>query len=301
MNWSNEVIRHREEFATWGEFLEAAEKVSRQAYWNSARSGGPSHSWDSMAGFTGALALARNGWAKGEEMVQRMSTALFDKVASHIEREYPVYDVEGTGLDVARYLEGEPECWLRMEYRESEGPGHKRVRVVLNGSVSAAVRAETIQGKGAAVVALVQLLEYAGHSVELIWVNAIVRDYKSDTIDSPAHSSGVTVVKLKAAEQPVDVARVAFALAHPAMFRRLGFSVMEHWPYALQVQLGGSRGHCSEAPAEYRNDSVYIPAAIYQDVQWSNAKAAEGWVVTKLREQGLTLNFAEGADPADTK
>lgn len=267
---------------TWGEAIDLAAKVSSTLPGNDlhSRTNGASSYWDLNCGFEGAIKLAREGWAEGADVVKKLSSRLFDRVATMVDREYPVYDVEGHGIDVARYLDGEPECWMRMETRVTEGSGRRIYRLVFNMTASAGVSAATMLAKGSAVVALSELLEFAGHGVEITC--ALI-------------NSGVTsqFVRIKDADQPLDINRIAFAIAHPAMFRRLGFSLLEHLDAATRQKLGitsyGGYGRVAEAVKEDRGD-IYIGGSVWGEPQWESMEAAEAWVIKSLGEQGIQLD-----------
>lgn len=119
-------------------------------------------SWYGGASRPVAFSLARDGWPEGEDYIKPLTLALVDKVSSLIERPVYIYDVEGHGIDVARYVDGEPECWLRQDVRITEGPGRRIVRIVANGFASCGIEPDVIRAKGAAVAALAELLELAG-------------------------------------------------------------------------------------------------------------------------------------------
>lgn len=272
--------RHSERYG-WGEWVDrAAADSTPGTLGRSSRETDGGHSWDLGASFAQAIKLARDGWAQGEEHVKKYSTALFDKLASRVEREYPVYDVEGAGIDIARYVDGEPECWQRMEPVVTEGSGRRIIRVVYCGSASCGISAETMLARGAAVVALVQLLEMAGHGVQVDVVFGI-------------SERAEYWISVKASDQPFDLGRVAFAVAHPAMFRRLGFSVMEKSALPVQRMLGVGSGYGSPGDAQDRGD-IYLPKMYWGGSEWTSPGAAEAWVLAELKRQGVNLGEEEG-------
>src|SRR6185295_6436941 len=114
------------------------------------------------------LQLAKDGWPEGLEKSKSISSVMFNDVSQMIERTDVNHDIEGHAIDVSRFVDGEPECWLKFEnvIQEAES-GNKLIRITFNCTVSAGVNTDTIIRKGATISALIELLEYAGHRVEL--------------------------------------------------------------------------------------------------------------------------------------
>lgn len=266
---------------SWGEYLDHVAVKSETGDQDlHSRSNSASSYWDLGAGFEGAMKLALHGWPEGAATVQKVSAKLFDRISSQVEREYPVYDTEGQGIDVSRFLDGEPECWQRMETRITEGQGRRIYRLVFNMTASCGVDASVMLAKGAAVVALCELLEFSGHGVE---INAVLANF----------SCVEQHVRIKDSDQPLDLPRVAFAIAHPAMFRRLGFSMLELLDGATRSKLGvtshGGYGRVAEAQKSEQGD-IYIGGSVYGERQWTSMEASAQWVVDQLKKQGIHLD-----------
>jgi hypothetical protein len=107
------------------------------------------------------------------------------------------------------------------------------VKVLLNGSCSWRVTAETIQARGALACALVETLNKLGVGIE-VWIENCT--YSNNNLHS-------MLVKLHSSEQRLDIDNLMFAMAHPSMLRRISFSVMERsdWPEARKI-IGGGYG-----------------------------------------------------------
>jgi len=168
-----------------------------------------------------ALKLAETGWAEGAQQV----IALRDKFDSFLQAQKSArvgaygYEVSGDWLDVGRYLDGEPECF-GIEVNDGEIVSQKVVSLRLNNTVSAAVTTEQIIRRGLTVLLAVDLLEACGLRVEVIVCQAT---YYYGTKDHREMN-----LTIKDANQPVDIDRLAFWIAHPSAFRRFGFSYFEH-------------------------------------------------------------------------
>lgn len=170
-----------------------------------------SKSWDFGVGYGGALKLAENGWSEGAK-------DLSDRLAAHMPNRDHVdswrYDVAGELPDIGRYLAGDPTHMKRHGHPK----GHKPIiSLLVNICCSASVGANSFANYGAAMCSVIDQLENSGRRVELnvVWVSLI---------------SGVRVCvgwTAKRAEDSLDLASVAFSLAHPAASRRLGFAMCE--------------------------------------------------------------------------
>jgi len=269
---------------SWGEYIEEAEKQTPGRS-RTSRNADANQYWDLGCGFDNAIKMAREGWDEGEQFTKRYSAGLFESLSTVVEREYPVYDVEGTEIDIARFMDGEPECWQRMETRVTEGTGRKLIRIVLNMATSGGVSGATMLAKGAAIAALAELLEFAGHGVQI------------DLVDGTSAGGMLhieTWIRIKDFDQPIDLPRVAFALAHPATQRRLWFAMAENFPADIYqaVVADQSYGRPADINEQDRGD-VYIGRSMYPAIEWSNEGIAQQWVLEQLRRQGVVLKEQE--------
>lgn len=275
-------------YETWGEFVDAAKTAepSGAFEFRHSRIMTGHHSGTGVPSFEAAIDYATNGWPEGAAQVKTLSLSMFDRLATLIERPTVTYDVEGEQVDIARYLDGEPECWQRTEWKTTEGVSRRVVKVTFNYAVSSGVSQEVARAKGAAVVALCELLEHAGYGVELSVISS------SNGYASGAHHTTFTPVKT--ADQPLDVSRAAFALASPAMHRCLWFALLEALPYEVAQALGcGSyNGTPCEAPASLRGD-LHFGKTLYGEPQWTDPTAARAWIISQLKAQGVAVRETE--------
>ena len=181
------------------------------------------------------------GWHEGVEKIEHFARPVVDMISSKMERSDVFHDVEGMGIDVARFVEGEPECWQNYISTHVEGVGQRVLRLVLNGSTSGGINKEQMIERGSFVCATVDCLERAGFSVE-VWYAFACRHY---AYGNERWLSNINV-KIKESNQPIDMARVAFALAHPAMLRRLLFATMERTP---DIHKSSSSGYGLPTPS----------------------------------------------------
>ncbi len=184
---------------------------TQQTWGRSSTSSGPSSSWDLNAGWQGALKMIESGWTEG---AVDFTNGLAVLPPNEAEPEYE-YDVAGYLPDVALYCAGDP-----MHMRNDGHPEGRKpvIHMVLNNWILAAISAKEQRNYGLAIAAMIQQIEATGRQceVDLVFVGR-------------GYSPGTPVVgwKVKRAGDILDFAALAFSVAHPAAFRRIGFALLE--------------------------------------------------------------------------
>lgn len=185
--------------------------------------------WDLNAGYDGALKLAHDGWEEGMEAMDKALQAIIPAVG-HDPRWG--WSVIGSSPNIGRFLHGHPKS---MRNRRKKQMGSTPVlHIVVNCAASCAVGAEQMANYGAAIVGLIDRIENTGKRVHLDVVNA------THVNNDIRLSFGWNV---KRACEHVDLAAVAFSIAHPASFRRIGLAMMERSHPDCQTY---GYGHCAD-------------------------------------------------------
>ena len=196
-----------------------------------------------------ALELARNGWPEGlkrmKEQVQLLQEFLPPK---KLELE-PALAMVGPGvLDRGRYNQGHPKPWrVRRPTNQVTDLTGKVVKILYNVGALGYVTADQMFEKGAMVCALIDLLERSNRRVELAIVSLAGAGRLAVRVE----------VLVKRPQDPLDMDRLAFALAHASTLRRLVFSFREQAPLEYRKAMGigtsypsyGSSGDCPEEGA----------------------------------------------------
>jgi hypothetical protein len=125
------------------------------------------------------------------------------------------YDVAGSAVDVAAYLQGEPECMVDLEPVRVAKRG-KVVRLIVPAQYNHTVTRETRARRGAALCALIDALTVAQYSVE-IWA----------ILSGSSRTRFSYAVKIQDAAAPYRSEMIAYALGHGTMLRKLSFLVMD--------------------------------------------------------------------------
>jgi len=236
-----------------------------------------------------ALTLASEGWAEGRDRVARFAARMVDDVQGRTARVAYEYAETGPIFDLGAYLDDDPFCMQRpIEETEAVIGRGPIVRIVANVTASGMVSASVIERRGAAVAAVADALEHAGRRAEIIVT------YTSARNGYAVHVSAT----VKAPDQPINMDVIAFALAHPASLRRIGFAIYETAPEPFRTKIGlyGTAGYGYPAPHPLEETAdVALPMAHGIDAQWSSDSAAETFVVDALRKQGAGIVVQEGA------
>jgi hypothetical protein len=223
------MTKENKEVWTWAEFLSKADEGSK----DSDSYGAEPKDFNGYTSYPQARKMAGGaGYMDVLPDVQRLATTVEDLVAADL---FQVtftsrWEVSGAEVDMGRFLAGEPECMIESEPIRISRSG-RAVRIAVPVNYSASVPADAVKRRGAAIMALVDLLARAQHPVE-IWA-AIC-----NSREQRGAGRTVILVKVQAANEPLDMGRVMFALAHPAMLRQLGFSAENTFPPAVRKAMG---------------------------------------------------------------
>lgn len=202
--------------------------------------------------FADALTMARKGWT--DHLAETLELA--ESAVTLADREHmmdsfnePVWDVTGAMVDVGAYLAGTPECMIDYPLSKTSKQG-RVITLVASVTVSAIVSTSTMVRRGQVTVALALALTQLGHAIE-IWA-----DYSSGKAVQPAWQA----VRIKGVNDELDPAVIMFALAHPAMLRRL---CLAH-SYSLPGKWGSGRRKNSgwpiaPDPAMYPEGAIILP------------------------------------------
>lgn len=206
----------RVHFESLAEMVQWTRSTPRKWSENTSRTNTRDNSWDLGAGYEGALELAERGWEAGIRNLAALALTVPNNTITVREM-----SVAGDFPDVPRYLAGDPFNMVRRGKQRVPKPA---LTICVNTVASAIVTGRELANFGAAIVALVDRLESRGVRVELI--GAICANENRGKVSIAWH--------IKRAEDHLDLAAVAFSLAHPACFRRIGFAAIERSPRELE-------------------------------------------------------------------
>lgn len=197
--------------------------------WRYSESKAPSsgYSWDLSTDYEGACKLARDGWIEGAQRVQD-ALKVFTLATPAPDTRTDVY---GFRPHVPRYCAGAPDSMVRYAREAQNGRG-KVLTLIVPINANCFTDARCMANFGTAIAQYVNQMETEGARVELI--AAMTNELRN-------HGWRLSfAVRVKYAEQPLDLAVLAFAIGHPAFFRRLCFALKERSHAPAQSNYGHS-------------------------------------------------------------
>ncbi len=209
------------------------------------------------------MGMAGGYWLEGAQDLQSVSleSGSYDDIILQ-----PAYDLSVVGgcVDVGEFLAGNPECMLGLD---DEGTTKPVITVMFVAGAAHYVTSTEKMNYGRAVLALVDSLEAHGYSVELVAKMTYLHKGKSGR--SKALTGVEADIVIKQAGEPWSASAVAFAMAHPAFSRRLGFRYCESKPESAPVTHSKyGRGDVINKP----ENGIFLPYLVEQDA----ARSPEG-------------------------
>lgn len=273
---------------TWQQALDlAAQERHNDGLECSSRNG--AESFTGTASFDDAMQLALTGWHDGLERFQDKLSVLGANFAADIELQRIKYQVSGRKLDMARHLAGRPDCFMRRYSVQESSSAGKLITLAVSAGFSHKIGHAEIMTRGAAICLLSQCLESAGYAVEIVLVKTQGgEDYES---------TYSVAIPLKHSDHYAEYDRIAFALAHPSMLRRIIFGIEETESASIRRLFGFHSGGGYGSPLNtessvYSNGekTVYAGALQYSGESFGrNDNEALQWVRTQLEACGVNL------------
>ncbi len=232
-----------------------------------------------------AMHLARNGWPEGQEALQRAMHLFVDKLSGRVPQPTYQWDVTGNQFDVAEMLTGNPEYWVEQVASDNtvESQNAKILRITWNPSNSGGTGAHRLAAVAGPVLSLAHLLEVSGRGVEIYMTYAAMNQWTKSgdrTNNGPVCELRMMV---KAANQPLDLQRAAYAFGHPTLLRRIIWGVRgTGMPKGLEA-LGEDL--CPTTPSM---SGDIVVDGLHSDNRHMMIDP-EGWIIARLAEQGIRL------------
>lgn len=204
--------------------------------------------------FDEAVDLFKNGWLDMAAMLNQKLKAETSKEFVGTTRKN-IYDVVGYQASVPRYLQGVPNSMVRSVNVPVK---NKVVTLVKSIDYAAMVDANTIVEESIKAMRIIKKLEGQGMKVNL--------DIAFGTKASGCNFVGR--IRVKSANERLNVSKLAFPLVHPSMLRRLIFRWIEVYPQITKDFVRGyGRPISTEDLQSVVNEKEYVlPAIMHTDV-----------------------------------
>ena len=238
--------------------------------------------WTGSGSFPEAINLARKGWPEGLAEIVRFVIKVEKLVMSYIPEPTTKFDVVGDVIDMGRFIEGDPECMVSLV----DGQNTKKiaqgkiVHVVLNIDAAGSSDIYTFFRRGAAGVALIDALERTGRRV--------IADAIANTVSRSRLLE--TRIRVKNADEHIQLDKLAFLFAHPSILRRILFAAWERLPNDVRKLYGfhGSWGYgcVGHVPKEDQGD-LYVDRLVgsYHKTE----EEVTQYVLEQLKSQGVVI------------
>ena len=205
--------------------------------------------------FNEAVELFKNGWSDmSTKLVQKLKV-VENKTESTMKPKN-VLGVAGYQVIVPLYLQGVPNNMITKKMT----PIKQKV-ITLNKSIdyNGGVSADKIIEESVKAMQIVKKLEAQGYRCNLNIVLGTTAGYPSKQF--------VVKVRIKSANEKMNVSKLAFPLVHPSMLRRLFFRFVEVYPHVTEsFTCGyGSPATSSELRSIFK-DEYLLPNFIKKDV-----------------------------------
>lgn len=190
-----------------------AEPCAKMA--NHSRSVDASQQWDFGLGYKGAEKMVRDGWPEGARRIKHIAGRETDS-GEHTDLTL-VSAPFGIFGDTQAALHGDPEPYTTVELSADVRP---ILTLFASLSCRQGITAKAFAERGAGMLTAIQALEAFGYRVDL---------YAVLTSQDPDRSKSMfaSTFKVKHSDQQINLPALAAVMAHPAMFRRIGFTIYE--------------------------------------------------------------------------
>lgn len=171
--------------------------------------------WYGTSSYEEAVELLKNGIPDVANKLTNMIKV--EKKMQPVQMMKKINSIQGFQTNVPLYLMGVPNNMIGMKMQPVK---QKVVNLYTNISYSASVSSETIQNECLKKFRIISKLESQNYRINL---NAIFASSKNNMILS-------SCVKLKAANERLNISKLVFPITHTSMLRRLMIRVVEVYP-----------------------------------------------------------------------
>lgn len=222
--WLGENLIRHFTFDSIEDYLSYLEKAEvQEAFAGGASSETGSEEFTGTTSLEHAISLARFGWHDGFNDLVRLTDDVKRAMDYTPEVNSTFHDYVGFAPDVKAYMEGSPICMINAPVVQKP-----HIDVYMNTSIDGFADENEVYLRGAAVLALCEVVEATGIMVDL-------HLFEMSFIDKDVMYSEFTV---KGRDERVNLAKLHFPLCHPSWVRRLNFRLIETMPGVTQAWAG---------------------------------------------------------------
>lgn len=231
--------------------------------------------------FDEAIHLAVNGWEEGRSKLAQ-SAEFAASLVQQIDQPTWEFAPSGAMPHIPAAAAGVPDNMMTL-YENDTNRKMPIVTIYVDIGATWNTDSAAMIRRGGAIVALVDQIEASGKRVQVIAVSSTnVYGVKFDGVPTSVLTHKITI---KESGEHLDIDRVAFATAHPAMLRRVWFRLLEIEADSLVSGYGSVQkledkdieANAMYIPPMYGNEGYYDEAEAVQTVQsiWNEAALGE--------------------------
>lgn len=184
--------------------------------WQKLSSTTGSYSFTQTQSYEEATKLLKDGWSSmAQDLTKKLNVIKNQVVNEHVQK--ILYDVVGFQASVPRYLQGIPTSMVNKKLVPVK---QKVITLDKDISYNASIKTEQIIEASVQTLQLIKKIEAQGIRVNL---NLIWGVAAGDTKE-------VAKIRLKSANERLNISKLSFPLVHPSMLRRLCFRYLEVAP-----------------------------------------------------------------------
>lgn len=248
------------EFGSIHEFVDYITKtpLNESFRWTSLASNASDKGWHGTRSFEEASDLLKHGWP---DMSEKLTTKL--KAEGKMEPSYVskiVYDVQGFQPIVPLYLQGVPTS---MASRKKVVMKQKVVTINKDVSYSGGTTVDTIIEESIKAFRIIKRLESQGYRVNL---NVCLGTKRWPSSSADTDEQYYVRIRVKSANEKLNVSKLAFPLVNPSMLRRILFRFIEVYPSVSKSFVCGYGYPANDKDMKREFDGITLPAFISTDI-----------------------------------
>jgi len=234
--------------------------------------------WTDGASLDDAWNMLESGWPKGADQIKDINAEL--TASSDGYKPLPTFEpsVMGEIVEPSSYFAGEPECFYQQEPTQCKVPV---VKIGIPSSIVCSATAQELMNRGLALLSLINAIEQNRISTEL-WIVQYCTNGSNNSL--------LYHIKVKASDEPFDMDRLAFMCAHPAFFRRIIFSAMEHESKSGRRAIGISRDDGYGTPKTHQSKE-YDLLPDYKMSMFKTPDKSNQWIVENAKKVGIEITL----------
>lgn len=269
--------------SSFNETVEVVDAMRNRSRSSSRLKNGPTDTFFEYDTFEAACSAFLSGVDGPREVIETLRESVRRRVGS-LDMAAFRFDnaVMGQYLDIDSYVAGEP-CHMLAAFEDLERRRERFVRIVVDIAFNGNVPTTDIRTRGAAVVALCDVLNLAGYSTEVYAVSASkARDGRHDM---------ALVVPVQRLGDPWDIRSAAFPLCSGDFSRRLKFGVTEglvpEWREALGSGYGLPMGTSKGSVVDLEVGGADIIVDTSNDSLEGIVRDPFAWIISKCQNLGV--------------